>query len=647
MAVFPASYRQRLSTDENVDYSKYLDNMVDFYSFEEKVKTGENQAANLDLSSEPFNILLIGFAPEDEAMTYGLADSIIVASVNPQTFTVSLTSVARDSFVPITCYGGTRDKINAARGTSRQCLMDTVGDLLDLEINYYMEVNFLGVVQIVDAIGGIVVDNPVTFIGQTASGNRGSYTVWVPAGESVPLNGEQALAFARERHAMPNGDFDRQQHQQEVIAQIVKGLLEMKDVNKALDVMKAAGDNISTNLSLNQLTGVFNYLVNTKNYMGVSAFNMIDIQNMRVTGYASWTYSYSMRLPLWIYKLYEGSIQEAKDRIDDVLNNYDIDKLEQPNLMTFFAAFPYARGQLYGEYFNEAEVHEEMPAFYPYLTKYTYEQAMAWAAANGVRLNVTFIEPNSPSYIASEDGWVVDQSPRQGALVSEYPVGSITVMGNGDPNYVPEYTVSNCNDESSCTAFANNNGITVSIQYVYDDSKQEGSFAGTNFVNGDTITKNDTLIIYIYKHREKVSVPVASGDVNSYVAALQNAGFKVSLAKVTKGATAENNGSVIDVTNSNGNSVSGGTAYKGDTLTVSYYSYEEPETPTCGANSTYDSGSGKCVCNSGYEDDGNGGCKVKEDPGTDPGTGGEGGESGGGEGGGSGGGESGGENTGG
>ncbi|MBR0462279.1 MAG: LCP family protein [Erysipelotrichaceae bacterium] len=576
IAVFPASYRQRLSSDENVDYSQFLDNMIDFYSFEEKVKTGENEKANIDLSSEPFNILLIGFAPENEAMTYGLADSIIVATINPQTFTVSMTSIARDSFVPITCNGGNRDKINAARGTSRQCLMDTVGQLLDMEINYYMEVNFLGVVQIVDAIGGIRVNNPVTFIGQTASGIRGTYTVGVPAGENVLLNGEQALAFARERHAMPNGDFDRQQHQQEVIAKIAEGLIELRDVNKALDVMKAAGDNMSTNLSLSQLTGIFNYLVNSKNYTGLPTFKTIDIRNVRITGYASWTYNYPMRLPLWIYKLYKGSIQEAKDNIADVLNKYNYSEIEQLGYMKFFAQYPYYRGSYYSAHFDEPEEHESMPAYYPYLTKYTFQEALAWANKNGVRLIVTVINPGDKGYDASLDGMVVDQSPRHGALVSEYPVGYVTVMG--DPDYVPEYIVEGCNDAASCKAFAEEYGIEFVYADVYtSDPNKDGMFYGTNFENGDTIKKDQKLIIYIYKYVE--------------------CGANSSLNSET-GACVCNSGYQYD-------SETGGCSLI-------------PE-PTCGANAHNEGGS--CVCDGGYEGDPYSGCTLIDQGGGESGSG--------------------------
>ncbi len=578
IAVFPASLRQRLLSDTEVDYAQYLDNIVDFYSFEEKIKTGENVNANKDLYTEPFNILLIGFAPEDAAMTVGLADSIILATVNPQTFTVSLTSIARDSYVDISC-NGSRQKINAARGISRQCLMDTVSDVMGVDIDYYMEVNFQGVVDIVDAVGGITINNPVEFVGQDASGIRGDYTVLVPAGEVV-ADGQMALAFARERHAMPNGDFDRQQHQQEVIAAIVERLLTINDVNKAIKVMEAAGDNFSTNLSLNQLTGIFNYLVNHTNTVGIPTYYMIDIKNMRVTGYASWYYSYSMHLPQWIYKLYNGSIAEAQACIKDVWGDYSTSDISQYAYQKFFAEYPYERGQLYSDYFNEQEVHEEMPAYYPLFTGKTYAEAVSAAAAKGITLNVTFISEGDANYVASSDGYVVSQYPSQGALVSEYPTGSITVMGNPSETD-PEFTVTGCDDETSCKLFAQNKGIAVSTQTKVDTdgTHNEGDYAGCSVKNGDKIKKSDTLIIYKWTKQQTVTIPSYDAGVTSldtYAYKLSELGLYYSVSYQSSGATSSNNGTVASV-----NPASGGSVAVGSTITIYVYSYTEPApTPT-------------------------------------------------------------------
>lgn len=572
VAVFPSSYRQRWLADEEVDYAQYLDHVYDFHKFEDKVKTGENKNANKDLYTEPFNILLIGFAPEDEAMTVGLADSIIVATVNPQTFTVSLTSIARDTYTKLACAPNSeRQKINAARAYSRQCLMDTVGELLDIDIDYYMEVNFLGVVEIVDALGGIVVNNPVEFVGQTASGIRGEFTVLVPAGENVPCDGEMALAFARERHAMPNGDFDRQKHQQEVIARIAEKLLGMNDVNKALKVMEAAGKNFTTNLSLNQLTGIFSYIINHKNTIGIPTFNMIEMQNMRVTGYDSWYYSYIMRLPQWIYRLYNGSIQECKDRINDVMNNYVLTDIKQPSYMSFLIEYPYERPQYYSEYFNEEQVHEKMPDCYPLFVGKDLATAMSLAQAVGITLNIKYIEPDSPDYKESLDGQIIDQYPRQGALVEEYPTGSITVMGNGDPNYVPEYTVENCNDEASCIAFAKSKGINYSVASKYDanNAYKEGEIT-TNYKNGDKIKKDATL--EIYKWTKQIKVPAyANKSISDYKALLDSFGLKYNLVETTTDV-AENNGLVTNTNPAPDTVVSAGTV-----ITVTYYKAKTPQ----------------------------------------------------------------------
>ena len=496
-AIFPSSYRQRYANEEEVDFDRFLDDLHDFYSFEKEIKTGENQGQKIDISSEPFNILLIGFAPENADNSYGLSDTIMIATVNPKSMKVALTSIARDSFVPITCYNGAKDKINAARGNSRACLLDTVNDLMDTDINLYMEVNFQGVVDIVDALGGVSINNPVTFVGQTPSSKRGEMRVLVPEGNCV-ATGEQALAFARERHAMPNGDFDRQLHQQEVVKNIAKRLIELKDVNAALKVLEAAGNNISTNLSLTQLTGIFNYILNVKNYTGFQTSNLIEIDNMRVTGYPSWTYNYSLRLPLWIYKLYNGSITEAKNYINRVLGNIPEDEVlkSQERYHRFFVNFPYYPETIYSETFDEPQVHEKMPDFVPLLTNYSYEDALAWANSMGVSLSVTTINQGDSGFDANLQGRIIDQSPRQGALVMENPVVYITRMG-----FEKREITIDCTTYDEAIALANRYGLNTSVVFVANDGNHNPwDLSYTEPGYGTTLEEGtfDTLRIYVY-----------------------------------------------------------------------------------------------------------------------------------------------------
>ena len=141
---------------------------------------------------------------------------------------VTMTNIARDSYVPISCYRNNQsDKINHARAVSRSCLIETVEDLMDTDIDFFVEVNFKGVVDIVDALGGLWLSSPVEFIGQSSSYDRGTYNVWVGEGYQL-MDGEQVLAFARERHSMPDGDFTRQDNQKYIITELISSLLEQK-----------------------------------------------------------------------------------------------------------------------------------------------------------------------------------------------------------------------------------------------------------------------------------------------------------------------------------------------------------------------------------------------------------------------------------
>jgi len=425
-----SSYRSFYENDENSSFRKYLEDLVDFNQFSEELKVNANRSTK-NLATDPFNVLLIGYSRTDIGSPIGLADSIIVTTINPQTYTVSMMSIARDSFVPIPCYGNERDKINSGRSTSRACFVETVEDFIGMEIDYWMELDYLGLVAIVNEIGGIYINNPVAF---ELDG------IYVPAGEKVFADGQMALQFSRERHHMPNGDFDRQQHQKEVIIAIAKKFIESGSVSLALRAMEVAsgdGDEESrflwTNFTLNQLTSVFNLLLNTRNYTSLETFDLVDFQTLRMTGSGGLLYySYSMRLPLWVYLIYQQSYDESIEHINEILGNYK--KINQDKNFEFSNKNPYSRPAFYSlDYSNDFMfTPDPMPAYWPTLEGLSVSEALSWASSVGVNLSVGYIEATDPSYDPSLEGIVVSQSVRYGALVSEYRSGSITAMGSSE-----------------------------------------------------------------------------------------------------------------------------------------------------------------------------------------------------------------------
>ena len=411
---------------ETSPFAIYMDELVDFNPFEEELKI-ENNRTQKNVMTDPFNVLLIGYSRTDIGSPVGLADSIIVATINPQTYSVSMTSIARDSFVPIPCYGGEYDKINSGRSTSRACFIETVENFLGMDMDYYMELDYLGLVQIVNAIGGIYINNPVEF---TLDG------IYVPAGDHVFADGQMALQFCRERHHMPNGDFDRQKHQKEVIIAIAEKLVSSGDLTLALNAMDQASDWMSTDMPLSQLTTVFNMLLNTRNYTGMDTFDLIEFDNTRITGYGGiMYYSYSMRLPLWVYLVYQGSYDDSLEHINNIMGNYDT--IVQTKNLLFSIDNEYFRPDLVSNDYESDYLFtpDPMPAYWQTLVGYTESQARSWAAANGVTLSVVYLHKGEAGYDPNMAGYVYEQSARYGSLVSEYPTGTIYVMG---PNEIDE-----------------------------------------------------------------------------------------------------------------------------------------------------------------------------------------------------------------
>lgn len=338
-------------------YEEALESVETVTTYSEKVTVTVDKS-DKDITSEPFSILVLGV---DE----GRSDANMLVTVNPISLTITMTSIARDSYVPIACYAGqASDKLGHARVQGVQCTIDTIENLLDVEIDYYFESNFAGVVSIVDALGGIVINNPYEFVGQNSSDERGHYTVWIPAGENVPVNGEQALAFARERHLYATGDFQRQANQQHVVERILQKAMETRDLNKLLNVLDAAGDNVTTNISVDQFISLFNYILEKANryYDQDNIINMFNIVGSRVTGYNSSVWSEASQLAMSIVRPYEGSIA---DNHEAIVRNLDLTS-EIDALPYFYwnAKFEYIPPTISNETYSEQIIQSETPQSY-------------------------------------------------------------------------------------------------------------------------------------------------------------------------------------------------------------------------------------------------------------------------------------------
>ncbi len=436
-AALPSNYVGIFEVNDG--YSELLANTKAINTFESAVQVEATKSADKDITKEPFTVLVLGV---DE----GRSDAVILASFNPVSMKLTMTSIPRDSYVPIACYAGkSSDKLGHARVRSRQCTIDTISQLMGVEIDYYFESNFKGIVEMVDALGGIVVNNPYEFVGQNSSSERGHKTVWVPSGESVPLNGEQALAFARERHLYASGDFQRQANQQQVIKAILTKAMRTADLNKLLNVLDAAGENVSTNISESQLIDLFNHVMRkAKRYYDDSHLeNVIQIEGSRVTGYNSGIWNEASQLTLSIIRLYEGSI---KDNRTAILRNINMES-EFTGLKTYRwdANWVFAAPTVSNETYSEKIIVDEMPDTVLNFIGKSVDTVKAWASSRGITVYANPIDCSTSNACGGQgEGMVIAQSVRAGiksSNVTDITVDYATNTGAPKQNQGGKYKV--------------------------------------------------------------------------------------------------------------------------------------------------------------------------------------------------------------
>ncbi|HEY9577020.1 MAG TPA: LCP family protein, partial [Pseudobacillus sp.] len=122
-------------------------------------------------------------------------------------------------------------------------------------VDYYVEMNMDGFKELVDAVGGVSVDNTIAFSYEGETFNKGT----------IHLTGEQALKYTRMRHDDPQGDFGRQARQRQVIQGILDKGASMKSIWKYNDILGALETNMQTNLSVDEMMAIQKHYAGARN----------------------------------------------------------------------------------------------------------------------------------------------------------------------------------------------------------------------------------------------------------------------------------------------------------------------------------------------------------------------------------------------
>ncbi|WP_339213247.1 LCP family protein [Ornithinibacillus sp. FSL M8-0202] len=226
----------------------------------------------VDPNVDNVSILIIGVDESDHRANEGnsRSDALILATLNKKDKSVKLLSIPRDSYVYIPEVGY-EDKIAHAHAFGGvEASIETVENLLEIPVDYYVKVNFHAFVEVIDAIGGITVEVPYEFWESNSEDKKNS--IHLLPGEQV-LDGEEALALARTRKL--DNDIERGKRQMEIIKAVVKESMSASSILKLGDVIDAVGSNMTTNMTFDEMTSLVSYALNGDG---------LDIESMTVEG---------------------------------------------------------------------------------------------------------------------------------------------------------------------------------------------------------------------------------------------------------------------------------------------------------------------------------------------------------------------------
>ena len=272
-------------------YDSVKDTASDMHSpISRETSEKRTEKVNMD-EKDPISILLMGV--DERENDQGRSDTMIVMTINPNTESMYMFNIPRDTRTEI-IGRGTVEKMNHAYAYGGvEMAMDTVENFLDVPIDYYFKVNMEAFEDVVAALNGVTVNNPFAF-------DYGGYSF--PKGE-VDLNADEALAFSRMRHEDPKGDLGRNDRQREIIKAIIDRGASIGSINKIDELLAAVGSNVKTNMTFKEMNDIF------KNYKGARK----NMQTFEIDGHGEMIDS------LWYYIVSDEEKQSITQKLKENL----------------------------------------------------------------------------------------------------------------------------------------------------------------------------------------------------------------------------------------------------------------------------------------------------------------------------------------
>ncbi len=413
-------------------------------SKEKIVKINKNSNSKID---KPFTILLMGVDSTNDSIKDGSAingDALLLITFNPKTLNSTILSIPRDTYVPIACFKNKREnKITHAASYGQDCMIETIENFTGIDINYYAKINFIGLVKLVDTLGGIYVDVPYSFCEQNSKRLWGKDTVFVKEGYQK-LNGEQALALSRNRHIPKDGsdsgkemeiycptynkgirsDFVRGENQQKVISGIINQLKNIKGINDIYSLLDLISNSLETDISTNQILSLYNIgkelLINNENAT-------VSFDRLVLKGIDKLIWDESIGKPLYNFYYNRDSLKDIVEAMNINLENNEPEIIKE---IHFSINNPYEKIIIgSGPYIKTYDIN-----LVPSFINKTADYVTNWGKKNNIKVTIKYVEVND---INSND-IVINQNIPETFIVKDIKKDLIVEVGKYTPKVLEE-----------------------------------------------------------------------------------------------------------------------------------------------------------------------------------------------------------------
>ena len=461
-AIVPGNYDTLFRNEAGFENIVYDTKVI--YEYSEKRQNEDLNIVSDKDFSEPLTFLFLGVDSEGDGLNANAAfngDTLMLMSFNPKTLSSVLLSIPRDTYVPIACNNNRYAKINSSAAYGTGCVISTINKFLDINIDYYVKINFKGVVDLVEAVGGVEVDVEAPTYMANAYGGKvceqnsdrqwGDKLVCINPGLQV-LNGEQALAYARCRHMYIGSDLDRVRHQQQVVEALANKVLHFNSIKEFQDILNAVSKNIATNMDTDTILSGYNV---AKNVLGnkLSGKDSLNIQKASLETYSLNVYVPSQGRKTSAQGYYESSLEDIKKAFNIVLGK----ETEEP-----IKTFSFSVNETYEIYRpGKGKRTGQSGALLPSFVGKSISEAQSFCNSNNINLEIKYVDSGSEHYNDQVAvGLIGDQSVHRDVLL--LTVSNLTV-----------YVVNSKNTNSN-----QNTNTTKNTENKNDNSKSDAIIKG-------------------------------------------------------------------------------------------------------------------------------------------------------------------------